>query len=73
MIEIKRVFDGNALGGPELLKAAQLGLLLDRDYVLVEIKLFCVEPEHLIPQITNRGHILSVFWPHLALATSVKI
>jgi hypothetical protein len=67
MIEIKGVFDGNALGGPELLEAAQLGLLLYRDDVLIEVKLFRVEPEHLIPQLTDRCNILSVFRPHLAL------
>jgi hypothetical protein len=73
VIEIEGVFDGNALGGPELLEAAQLGLLLNRDDVLVEVKLFRVEPEHLIPQVTDRGHILSVFRPHLALAKSFQI
>lgn len=68
MVEIKRVFDSNALGGPELLESAQLGFLLDRDHVFVEVKLFRVEPEHLIPQLTDRGHVLSVFRPHVTLA-----
>jgi len=68
--EVKRIFNCNTLGSPQLLKPAQFGFLLDRDDVFVEIKVFGVKSKQLVPQLSDRGCVLSVIRPYLALWNS---
>lgn len=58
-IQQSSTFNGNALGGPLLLKGGQQLLLADADHVLLEVKLLGVEAQQPQPELPQRLRVLA--------------
>lgn len=54
----RSTFNGNALGGPLLLKGGQQLLLADADHVLLEVELLGVEAQQPQPQLPQGLRVL---------------